>query len=231
MNHSKCIPLPREYLQVCSSVRQPEFTHVQYTPVQDSPEDFGTLRQPGYEMRQNTLNRHTELFIVITMYNESEVFLARTLHASIENIRQLCLPKAKRSWGPNGWMNAVICIIADGASKINPRALKLLNVMGIYPDGFEFKSVHDEKPVIGHLFEFTTQVSVDENMRRYTHEDGIIPTQVCFFLKEKNSKKINSHRWFFNAFGKKLNPNVCILLDVGTAPQQKAFFHLWRGTL
>jgi chitin synthase len=219
------IPAPKEYLEACSSIRQPEFTHVDYTPVLDSPDDF------DYNMRQNTLNRPTELFIVITMYNESEVLLARTLHASIENIRQLCRSTLPRSWGPNGWMNAVICIIADGASKINQRALKLLNVMGIYPDGFELSLVYDEKPVVGHLFQFTTQVSVDEHFRRYTYSDGIIPTQICFFLKEKNAKKINSHRWFFNAFGKKLNPNVCILLDVGTVPQPKAFFHLWRGNI
>jgi hypothetical protein len=28
----------------------------------------------------------------------------------------------------------------------------------------------------------------------------------------------NSHRWFFNAFGPILQPNVCVLLDVGTMP-------------
>ena len=50
-----------------------------------------------------------------------------------------------------------------------------------------------------------------------------------FCLKDKNQKKINSHRWFFNAFGKALNPNVCILLDVGTRPGGKSLYHLWKA--
>ena len=88
-------------------------------------------------MRQNALGRHTELFIVITVYNESEVFLARTLSATILNIKYLCDPRTKRSWGPNVWMNAVICIIADGVSNIDQRVLKLLNIMGAFPLGYE----------------------------------------------------------------------------------------------
>ncbi|KAG8749705.1 hypothetical protein FRC12_013269 [Ceratobasidium sp. 428] len=47
-------------------------------------------------------------------------------------------------------------------------------------------------------------------------------------MKEKNKKKINSHRWFFNAFGPLLQPNVCILLDVGTRPGSKSIYHLWK---
>jgi chitin synthase len=52
---------------------------------------------------------------------------------------------------------------------------------------------------------------------------------MIFCLKEKNQKKLNSHRWFFNAFGKALNPNVCILLDVGTKPSAKSLYHLWKA--
>lgn len=31
--------------------------------------------------------------------------------------------------------------------------------------------------------------------------------QVIFCLKEQNKKKLNSHRWFFNAFGPLIQPN------------------------
>ena len=41
--------------------------------------------------------------------------------------------------------------------------------------------------------------------------------------------QINSHRWFFNAFGPILQPNVCVLLDVGTKPTGTSIYHLWRG--
>jgi len=50
-----------------------------------------------------------------------------------------------------------------------------------------------------------------------------------FCLKQKNSKKINSHRWLFNAFGRLLNPEVCILLDAGTKPGAKSILALWEA--
>jgi len=56
-----------------------------------------------------------------------------------------------------------------------------------------------------------------------------VPVQIIFCLKEKNQKKINSHRWFFNAFGPILQPNVCVLLDVGTMPGPSSIYHLWKA--
>lgn len=56
-----------------------------------------------------------------------------------------------------------------------------------------------------------------------------MPVQIIFCLKEKNQKKINSHRWFFNAFGPILQPNVCVLLDVGTMPGPSSIYHLWKA--
>ena len=50
-----------------------------------------------------------------------------------------------------------------------------------------------------------------------------------FCLKQKNSKKINSHRWLFNAFGRILNPEVCIVLDAGTKPGHKSLLALWEA--
>ena len=38
-------------------------------------------------------------------------------------------------------------------------------------------------------------------------ERGIVPVQIIFCLKEQNKKKLNSHRWFFNAFGPLIKPN------------------------
>jgi chitin synthase len=60
-------------------------------------------------------------------------------------------------------------------------------------------------------------------------ERGNVPVQVLFCLKEKNQKKINSHRWFFNAFGPILQPNVCVLIDVGTMPGPTSIYHLWKA--
>src|SRR5579862_7931311 len=56
-----------------------------------------------------------------------------------------------------------------------------------------------------------------------------MPCQMIFCLKEKNQKKINSHRWFFQAFGPILQPNICVLLDGGTRPGGESIYHLWKA--
>ncbi|PLN74736.1 hypothetical protein BDW42DRAFT_181822 [Aspergillus taichungensis] len=52
---------------------------------------------------------------------------------------------------------------------------------------------------------------------------------MIFCLKQKNSKKINSHRWLFNGFSRILNPEVAILLDAGTKPGKKSLLALWEA--
>jgi chitin synthase len=58
---------------------------------------------------------------------------------------------------------------------------------------------------------------------------GTTPVQMLFCLKEKNQKKINSHRWFFQAFGEVLQPNVCVLIDAGTRPGKDSIYKLWKA--
>lgn len=100
--------------------------------------------------------------------------------------------------------------------------------MGCYQDGI-MKNTVNGKEVASHIFEYTTQVCVDTDLKCRGADKGMVPVQVLFCLKERNQKKINSHRWFFNAFGSILNPNVCILLDVGTKPSSTSLYHLWKG--
>lgn len=84
----------------------------------------------------------------------------------------------------------------------------------------------------GHVYEYTSQVVVDRDTGKLGGSDkGTVPIQILFCLKEKNAKKLNSHRWFFRAFAPILNPNVCILLDVGTKPSGTSLYHLWKGTI
>lgn len=59
--------------------------------------------------------------------------------------------------------------------------------------------------------------------------DALPPVQFIFCLKQDNEKKINSHRWLFNAFGKILQPEVCVLLDAGTKPGKRSIYHLWKS--
>jgi len=56
-----------------------------------------------------------------------------------------------------------------------------------------------------------------------------VPVQMLFCLKEKNAQKINSHRWFFEAFGDALQPNICVLIDAGTKPGKDSIYRLWEA--
>lgn len=47
--------------------------------------------------------RQTELFIVITMYNENAELFCRTLYGVMKNIAHLCGRKNSRVWGKDGW--------------------------------------------------------------------------------------------------------------------------------
>ncbi|KIW32488.1 chitin synthase 1 [Cladophialophora immunda] len=204
-----------------------EFTHMRYTAVTCDPDDFVVK---GYKLRQNigSTLRETELFICVTMYNEGEIEFTRTMHGIMRNISHFCSRTKSRTWGKDGWQKIVVCIIADGRQKVHPRTLNALAAMGVYQDGIA-KNIVNQKEVTAHVYEYTTQVSLDETLKFKGAEKGIVPCQMIFCLKEKNKKKLNSHRWFFNAFGRALTPNVCILLDVGTKPDSKALYHLWKA--
>jgi chitin synthase len=119
----------------------------------------------------------------------------------IKNISYLCSGKAL--WSKESWKEVVVVIVSDGRAKINPSVLTVLGVLGLYIEGLEKSSV-DGDPVTAHMYEYTIQNSVDQTLRRrYTNDSNegvkIVPCQTIFILKEKNAKKINSHRWFFNA--------------------------------
>ncbi|KAI7875107.1 chitin synthase 1, partial [Lichtheimia hyalospora FSU 10163] len=201
-----------------------EFTRMRYTAVTCDPDDFP---YKNYTLRQQHYGRDTELFIVITMYNENEILFARTMHGVMKNIAHLCKQEKCNTWGTDGWQKVVVAIVADGRKIINKRVLNMLAAMGIYQSGVA-KSEVDDKPVTAHLYEYTTQNTYDENMVRKGADRGLVPVQMLFCLKEKNAKKINSHRWFFNAFGPLLKPNVCVLLDVGTRPGNVSIHQLWK---
>jgi len=202
-----------------------EFTHMRYTAVTCDPDDFV---QQGYQLRQTIDKRDTELFICVTMYNEDEIGFTRTMHGIMRNIAHMCSRNKSRVWGKDGWQKIVVCIVADGRKKVHPRVLDALAAMGCYQDGIA-KNLVNGREVTAHLYEYTTQVSLDSDLKFKGAEKGIVPVQTIFCLKERNAKKLNSHRWFFNAFGASLDPNVCVLLDVGTRPGVTSLYHLWKA--
>ncbi|KAG0052606.1 Chitin synthase, class 1 [Gryganskiella cystojenkinii] len=221
-------PVPSKFLNGLKYKEGEEFTHMRYTAVTCDPNDFAAENYTLRPLLVDDQPRETELFIVMTMYNEDEVLFTRTMHGVMKNIRHLTTRDRSRTWGPDAWKKVVVCIVSDGRSKINPKTLNVLAAMGVYQDGVA-KNIVNDKPVTGHVYEYTTQVSIDPDMQRSGSEKGYVPVQILFCLKEKNAKKLNSHRWFFNAFGQVLKPNVCVLLDVGTRPGSTSIYHLWKA--
>lgn len=221
------MPIPTRLQQFLPVKGVEEMRTTRYTAVTTDPDGFA---QSGILLRQNRFDppRQTELFVVITMYNEDAELFCRTLYGVMKNIAHLCGRKNSRTWGPNGWQKVVVCIVSDGRKNCNPRVLDCLAALGVYQEGAMTNKVKD-RPVTAHVFEYTTSFALDPELHFKYPDKGIVPCQIIFCLKEKNAKKINSHRWFFNAFGPLLQPNICILLDVGTMPGPKSLYHLWKA--
>jgi chitin synthase len=198
-----------------------EYTHTKYTAVTCDPDQFPLK----YQLRAARNQRQTKIALVITMYNETNDLFVKSMKAVQKNIAYLC---SKDKWGPDGWKNFLVVIVSDGRTKINPEVLNTLAVMGCFVPGLPRTSVND-MPVNVHLFEFTTQVMVDRTYDIKSRADNVFPMQVCFVLKEKNAKKINSHKWFFNAICESIQPEVTMLLDVGTKPSDTSFHHLYEA--
>jgi chitin synthase len=179
-------------------------------------------------------NRHTELLIAITYYNEDKVLTARTLHSVMQNIRDIVNIKKTEFWNKGGpaWQKIVVALVFDGIDPCDKAVLDVLATVGVYQDGVMKKDV-DGRETVAHIFEYTTQLSVTPSQQLIRPLDDsastLPPVQMMFCLKAKNTKKINSHRWLFNAFGRILNPEVCILLDAGTKPGPKSLLYLWEA--
>ncbi|KAG7665026.1 CHS1 [[Candida] subhashii] len=220
-------PIPTELKNVLTRTESPfgEFTNMTYTACTSDPDNF---IENGFTLRTAKYGRETEIVICITMYNEDEYSFARTMHGVMKNVAHLCSRQKSKVWGKDSWKKIQVVIIADGRNKVNESVLELLTASGCYQDNLARPYVNNQK-VNAHLFEYTTQISIDENLKFKGDEKNLAPVQVLFCLKEKNQKKINSHRWLFNAFCPVLDPNVIILLDVGTKPDNHAIYNLWKA--
>jgi len=133
---------------------------MRYSATTRDPNDFKnndfTLRQVHYDPP-----RRTELFIVMTMYNEDDNLFTRTIHGVMKNIAHLCKCDRSKIWDKDGWKKVVACIISDGRQKINSRNLSVLTAIGAYQEGIA-TSVVNGKPVVAHIYEYTTQSAYNQ---------------------------------------------------------------------
>jgi chitin synthase len=178
----------------------------------------------------------------MTSYNEDKKLFSRTMHAVMGNVRDIVKSKSK-FWNPKagkeeggaragqGWEKIVVCLVCDGIDPCDKGMLDVLATLGVYQDNIMKKEV-DGKATVAHIFEYTTQISVDPKPSLIVpsaenEAANMVPVQVILAIKQVNAKKINSHRWAFNAFAAQLQPEVCILIDVGTQPGRKSLYELW----
>lgn len=101
-----------------------------------------------------------------------------------------------------------------------------------YRQGFSCWERCDSTHLRVSLFSLVTEVVVDVDGRYATSvvvtetgevSQGICPIQVLFCLKEQNKKKLNSHRWFFNAFGPIIEPNSRLLFAI-----RRTMYSIWQ---
>ncbi|EAU87177.1 chitin synthase [Coprinopsis cinerea okayama7 len=214
-----------------------EFSHMRYTAATCDPDDFTEAN--GWSLRPKMYGRETELLIAVTSYNEDKALYARTLHGVMLNIRDICKTQKSKYWrscaeeGTPAWTKITVALVVDGLDNMDKSVLDLLATVGVYQDGIMKKKV-DGKDTVAHIFEYTTQLSVDDKPQLVLpqeNDDGsnLVPVQIILVVKAKNQKKINSHRWLFNALGRQLNPEICVLIDAGTKPGYKAIYHLWEA--
>lgn len=215
-------PIPRGLLSTLPRRDSPEFTEMRYTACTVDPDQF---LEEGYSLRFAEMNRECQIVVCITMYNEDKFALARTIHSIMKNVAHLCQRKKSHVWGPDGWKKVSVILVSDGRAKVNQGSLDYLASIGVYQEDMAKASVNGD-PVKAHIFELTTQVSINDKLD-YVSEN-IVPVQFVFCLKEENKKKINSHRWLFNAFCPVLQPTIVTLVDVGTRLNDTAIYHLWK---
>jgi chitin synthase len=200
---------------------------MRYSAATCDPDEFS--EETGWSLRTKMYNRETELLIAVTSYNEDKVLYSRTLHGVMLNIRDICKTKQSKYWrrsaeeGVPGWQRITVALIVDGLEAMDKTVLDLLATVGVYQDGVMKKQV-DGKDTVAHIFEvclislvlgldtdlsptqYTTQISVDPSPKLILPHgedpNNLVPVQIIFVLKAKNQKKINSHRWLFNAIGR-----------------------------
>lgn len=151
--YNSIAPVQSGLQQRYRAAQRNEFSHLRYTPVTCDPREF---IQEGYLLQHQLFvkPRPVEICVGITMYNEDELSLGKTLNAVHRNIRYLQTPSLSSPWGPDAWRKVVVCIISDGRSKIHRKTQAMLAALGLYQDiAMMRQDEHTGRDVTMHMFE------------------------------------------------------------------------------
>ncbi|KAI3424139.1 hypothetical protein D9Q98_009499 [Chlorella vulgaris] len=188
-----------------------EYTFCRYTPITtEDARDFGS---DGYSLRvQHKFSRHIKLLICVTLYNEDQETLGKTLLGICENLEVLY-----RQYGRDGnkhgldWQEVGVAIIQDGIAVCDPSVSAGSTVAGFYSENLQ----QDQAvglPTSMHMFEYTARI------KKHAGLDCYPPLQIMYATKTTNRGKLDSHCWFFDGFAYLLQPDYCVLFDAGTKP-------------
>jgi chitin synthase len=191
-----------------------EYTHCRYTPVvTEDPRDFGI---DGYTLRLQREDRRIRLLICVTLYNEDQDTLRKTMLGICDNLEVL-YDKFTLADGRKGldWQEVAVVIIQDGLQMADPSVIAAATVQGY------FSPVVLQQDVLGtptslHLFEYTARYKKHAGIENYP------PLQVIFGTKTANKGKLDSHCWYFDAISYLIQPEYCVLFDAGTRPMPSA---------
>ena len=191
-----------------------EYTHCRYTPVvTEDPRDFGI---DGYTLRLQREDRRIRLLICVTLYNEDQDTLRKTMLGICDNLEVL-YEKFTLADGRKGldWQEVAVVIIQDGVRMADPSVMAAATVQGF------FSPVVLQDDVLGtptslHLFEYTARYKKHAGIENYP------PLQVIFGTKTANKGKLDSHCWYFDALSYLIQPEYCVLFDAGTRPMPSA---------
>lgn len=188
--------------------------------------------------------RKPAMAICITMYNEDEQELKNTLRGVVHNYNCFRAEDDKYNLTKDDFCVTIIC---DGYDRI-PESFKkhardkgFLDEELLVSEGYMSKddkgvykmndlrdimddTVSDEKipKNILHVWQVTTwDIGLEEDLLKGRR------MHIMFAVKHRNDGKINSHKWFFQAFCKYLKPELCLMLDIGTQLDNYALLKLY----
>ncbi|KAJ5691052.1 hypothetical protein N7488_011787 [Penicillium malachiteum] len=146
-----------------------DFSQLRYTAAVFDPDDFVPRRD--YSLRPAINKRHTELLIAMTYRDENKILTSRTLHAIMQNIRDICRARSE-FWSQGGpaWQKIVCAVVIDGIDPCDSNTLDTLATIGVFQEDIMKKAV-DGKETVAHIFEYTTQLSVTENQELVKPQD------------------------------------------------------------
>lgn len=145
----------------------------------------------------------------LTLYSEGAAELAATLEALLTAI------EAFHQTDGNQENYSLICIVADGKSRVAPGVLALLDTIGFLDtqlariDGSDlYSGLHRIEHMLQRLGARNTRAGFE------APTGPMVRGMIC--LKDSNRGKLHSHKFFFHVLCRSIEPTYCFQIDAGT---------------